>query len=663
MRKQVMLAATVAAMALHAEAARADDAAVLAAKFGALPTIEDISLSPDGRKIAIVTPDAASSGKLVVIDLDAGGIPKAILASPNSNESLAHCGWTTASRLVCTIAITVNTGAQLVGFTRSLAINADGSKLTQLTARSMNQAVGIAQNGGQVIDVDVNGKPGMVLMTRAFVPESSTGSVAVRNRSGLGVEEVNTVTLARKTIESPHEHADFYLTDGHGNVRIMGLFQTGNTGFLSGQFRNSYRTKDSRDWKDLSVVTSADNTSKGFEPQAVDAAKDVVYGFDQDKDGFQVRASMALDGSGKRETVLSRSGVDVDDLMTFGRHGRVVGASYATDRRTTEFFDPELRSLRTALGKALPGNPDISFVDASADENQIIMIAESDTNPGMSYLYDKTTHHLAQILPIRAELDGMTMAEMKPIMFPAGDGTMIPGYLTLPVGSTGKNLPAIVMPHGGPSARDYWGFDWLVQFFAARGFAVLQPNYRGSSGYGSGWYNHNGFKSWRIAISDVNDAGRWLTAQGIAAPGKLAIFGWSYGGYAALQSQVLDADLFKAVVAVAPVTDLDRLKDESINFVNHKIVEQAIGSGAHIADGSPARHADAFKAPVLLFHGDRDQNVGVGESRLMKSRLEAAGKPVQYIEFPGLNHQLPNARARAEMLSTSDAFLRKALGL
>jgi dipeptidyl aminopeptidase/acylaminoacyl peptidase len=219
-----------------------------------------------------------------------------------------------------------------------------------------------------------------------------------------------------------------------------------------------------------------------------------------------------------------------------------------------------------------------------------------------------------------------------------------------------------VLPHGGPSARDEWGFDWLAQFFAARGYAVLQPNYRGSSGYGDAWFGQNGFKAWKTAVGDVNDAGRWLVSQGIADPKKLAIVGWSYGGYAALQSQVLDNSLFKAVVAIAPVTDLDALRDESRNYTNFKAVNEFIGDGPYIAEGSPARHADQFAAPVLLFHGTLDQNVNVEESRLMKSRLEAAHKQVTYHEFAGLDHQLADAAARTSMLVDIDKFLSASLG-
>jgi dipeptidyl aminopeptidase/acylaminoacyl peptidase len=280
----------------------------------------------------------------------------------------------------------------------------------------------------------------------------------------------------------------------------------------------------------------------------------------------------------------------------------------------------------------------------------------------MLYFFDKGTRQLKTVFPLRPELAGRTMGQMTPVTFPAADGTQIPGYLTLPPGSDGKNLPAIVLPHGGPSARDEWGFDWLVQYFVARGYAVLQPNYRGSAGYGTAWFGRNGFQAWRTAIGDVNDAGRWLAAQGIADPKRLTIVGWSYGGYAALQSQVLDHDLYKAVVAIAPVTDLEQLRQDARHYTSYRLVDHFVGQGEHVAQGSPARNADAFTVPVLLVHGTRDQNVDVAQSRLMQARLKERGKSVRYIEFENRDHYIDDVEARTRLLVEVDKFLAGALG-
>jgi dipeptidyl aminopeptidase/acylaminoacyl peptidase len=299
---------------------------------------------------------------------------------------------------------------------------------------------------------------------------------------------------------------------------------------------------------------------------------------------------------------------------------------------------------------------------SSVDEKKLLIWASRDNNPGGFYLYDKTSHELRPLFLSREELDGVKLAEVTPMSFPAADGTKVPGYITYPPGKEGdKGLPAIVMPHGGPDDRDVWGFDWYAQFYANRGFVVLQPNFRGSSGYGDTWYVKNGFHSWPIAIGDVLDAGRWLVSQGIADPSKLAIVGWSYGGYAALQSAVTDSSVFKAVVATAPVTDLNDLKEEFRGWTDFALVANQVGDAARAA--SPAQNADRIKVPVLLFHGQMDHNVAINESRHMDKSLTAAKVPHELVTFDDLDHQLDDSKARAEMLRKSEAFLRKTLNL
>lgn len=651
-----------ASLAGSATSALSQDGRVLAARFGALESVQSVSLSPDGSRISFVAPTADGGSKLMVADLTAGAAPRAILAQRADGQYLHGCRWATNDRLVCRTSTIVNYGGYLIPFNRLFAVDGDGSNATELTASASGRAMDVVTHGGSVIDWDLPEKPSRILITRQFVPQDTAGTNIRTKGEGLGIEEVDVFSKARSIVERPKTDAVGYISDGNGTVRIMVMQPMTLAGVLP-QLTFQFRKPGTREWDPLSKQVMGDaGLVTGFSPEAVDAATNLAYGFDENN-GFKALYTMSLDGTYDKKLVLARNDVDVDDLVQIGRNRRVVGASYATERRHIEYFDPALKKLAASLGKALPGNPDIWIVDASEDENKLLLFAYSDVDPGTFYRYDKTARKLEPILPMRGELAGIAMGQMKPVTFPAADGTLIPGYLTLPPGSTGKNLPAIVMPHGGPEARDEWGFDWLVQYFVARGFAVLQPNFRGSAGYGTAWFQKNGYQSWRVAVGDVNDAGRWLVSQGIADKSKLGIIGWSYGGYAALQSNVLDPELFKAVVAIAPVTDLAKMRDNPELSGGDRIMKLRYGQGPHITEGSPAQNAAAFRAPVLLFHGDKDRNVDIEQSKFMVDRLKGAGKQVELVTFPGLDHGLPNSAARTRMLADSDAFLRRSMGM
>lgn len=657
---KLSIAFALASLSLRGPTLAADGTA--SAAFGAREYIQQVSLSPEGKQVAMVTPNASRGAKLVIVDI-ASGASKTILVSSGDPERLLGCRWSTETRLVCRIYAVMKNAENKVTYTRVLALNNDGGDMKMVTDPGNNRSIGVAQEGGEVIDWSVDASASAVLMTRYYLPEMTTNTRTAREDEGLGVERVDTVSLARRAVEKPYPNAVEYISDGQGMVRILGLRPTrGTSGYAGARTVYLYRQEGKRDWLPLSQVASGPTGGYiGFNPYAVDAKLNIAYGFDG-KDGRQALYKVSLDGSLTKELVLARPDVDITGLVRIGRQDRVVGASFVTDRRQTEFFDPDLRKLGAALSKALPGRV-ITFVDASADETKLLLFAGGDSDPGVYYLFDKTTRKLQDLTAARPQLEAYKLATVKAVTYPAADGTQIPAYLTVPAGSDGKNLPAIVMPHGGPSARDEWGFDWLAQFFAHQGYAVLQPNYRGSAGYGADWFQKNGFQSWRTAIGDVSDGGRWLVKHGIAKPGKLAIVGWSYGGYAALQSSVVDPDLFKAVVAIAPVTDLETLRGEFLNFTNYLQVSAFIGKGPHVTEGSPAQNAAAIKAPVLLFHGDLDANVGIGESRLMERKLKAAGRPVELIEFKGLDHQLDDDTARTQMLGKADDFLRTSLGL
>jgi dipeptidyl aminopeptidase/acylaminoacyl peptidase len=430
--------------------------------------------------------------------------------------------------------------------------------------------------------------------------------------------------------------------------------------------KHVYRLPDDRLWRPLGSYTFDGSTGRGghgMTPLAIDLSANSAFVLDT-HDGRDALYRIALDGSMKRELIFANEKVDVDGVVRLGRAGRVIGASYATDRPVVEYFDPDYKNIHAMLERALPNTPLIDFISASADEQKVVVRAGSDVVPGNWYIYDRASKQLGLVTAERPELVGKALSPVKVITYPAADGTQIPAYLTLPPGvEDPKGLPAIVMPHGGPDHRDKWGFEWQAQYFAHRGFLVLQPNFRGSAGYGEDWFARNGFRSWQVSVGDVCDGARWLLAQGMTDASKLAIFGWSYGGYAALQANVMDPDLFKASVAVAPISDLAALKNQGREYSSSNVQADYIGSGPHIKEGSPAQNPKMFKAPVLIFHGEADMNVEVGQSRRMDRELSAAGKSSELVVYPGLAHDLYDGTARADLLRRSEDFLRASLRL
>lgn len=658
----VLAGAFCLAAPLAAQDTGAEDRRAVAERFGVRSSVLDISLSPSGSKIAWIAPGPNHTEVLNVFDLNSDAGIQRIASNTEIIGDLDQCEWATDTRLVCKIYAMQRTGAGvLLPFDRMFAINSDGTDALSLSQRTSSRALGYNQDGGDIVALDVAGEEGQILITRDWIPEVTINTRLANEKEGLGVDRFDVVDGRRRTIEQPDERASYYLADENGDLRFKARALADGRGILTGERVYMIRAAGESGWDRLEGVTLGGAPIDDYRPIAVDAASNSLYAY-QSVNGFRAVIRIALDDSRKAEVVASRDDVDVASLIRIGRQRRVVGVSYATEKRSVEYFDEELGKLASDLGDALPNHPLVSIAGASADENRLLIIASSDTDPGTVYLYDKGTRQLEVLLAMRDALVDRPMGQMKPITFPAADGTQIPGYLTLPPGSDGKNLPAVVLPHGGPAARDYWGFDWLVQFFAARGYAVLQPNYRGSSGYGEAWFGRNGYQQWDVAIGDVNDAGRWMISEGIADPDKLAIVGWSYGGYAALLSQVVEPELYQAVVAIAPVTDLEILRDEARDYTNFRARDRQLGDGPHIAAGSPQRHAEKFKAPVALFHGTLDVNVGARHSRVMADALKDAGKPVTYVEFDDLQHDLGDNKARIEMLEAIDLFLSESLG-
>lgn len=631
----------------------ADDAAA----FGSRPAVSAPHLSPDGAGVMYITPGPGAKSYAVISDLISGKTA-VITASDGTPDVLRWCDYAALDRAVCRVTANTVQLQDIIGFERLLATDLAGRDQKLLGQPESFYDAGLRQEDARVLDWG-DRTDGTLLMERIYLPEEGKiGTRLVRLKQGLGVDRVDTRSLKAVPVEPPNDVASGFITDGRGNVRVMRVDDADMNGTLSGLVKYLYRTAGSKGWKLL-----ADNAREEdqIQPLAVDATIDSLYAL-RKVGGRYALYAMKLDGSGAETLIASNPQVDIDDVVRIGNGLKVIGYTYSDEKRHTVYFDPEFKALSESLSRALPHLPIVDFVDATPDGRKLLIFAGSDTDPGRYYLFDRDKKTLNEAMLDRPQLEGRTLAQEKPVMVAAPDGVQIPAYLTLPPGRAAKDLPAVVLPHGGPSARDEWGFDWLAQFLAARGYAVLQPEYRGSAGFGEQWQNDNAFKNWRMAMSDIAASARWLGSQGIANPDHIAIVGWSYGGYAALMEAETDPKLYKAVVAIAPVTDLDLLKQESKDFVNSRLVRDFVGSGEDAEAGSPLRHVNLIQAPVLLVHGDLDSNVRFEHSQKMAAALKGAGKEVEFLSYKGLDHQLADSEVRAEMLTHIGQLLDRTIG-
>ena len=632
--------------------------------FGAIEKLRNVQLSPDGAEIGFLAPLKGARTVLMVANLK-DGKQTAQLSDVNSEFLLDRCTWKGTNQLICTLVGNIAGPPQMAGpggrvtVVRTVIVPLDGGKLHEIGQRTSDRSLGYNFHSGTVIDPLVD-DPRHVLMAMNVIPEYSTGTHIAETREGLSVQRVDLANQSKTIVEQPRYDATDYITDGRGNTRVFGSISKDEDGVLNRTQLWHARAKNDRIWRKVGELDLM--TGKGLDVQAVDAGGDWIIGL-KPLDGRQALYRIAADGSGREELLFASDKVDVDGVLQIGKYGRPVAAEYTLDSPEYHYFDPALARLSAGLAHALPDRPIVHVMDESGDGAFKLVYALSANAPGKYYRYDTATHHLEELLATRPELDGRKLGAVRVVSYPAADGVSIPGYLTLPPGTTDTHhLPAILLPHGGPGARDSLGFDWLAQFFASRGYAVLQPNFRGSAGYGDRWFAQNGFQSWRTAIGDVNAGARWLIAQGIADKSRLGIFGWSYGGYAALQANVADPGLYRAAVAVAPVTDLPLLKEEAERYTNEKLTKAYIGDGPHLIEGSPARNAARIIVPVLIFHGDIDYTVDLAQSRRMISALKSAHKVCDLVVYPGLDHQLADGDARADMLRRSAVFFAEHMG-
>ncbi|MFT3830668.1 MAG: S9 family peptidase [Opitutaceae bacterium] len=382
----------------------------------------------------------------------------------------------------------------------------------------------------------------------------------------------------------------------------------------------------------------------------------------------QAIVRIAPDTAKELEVLFEHPEVDVSDLILSRHRKLVTGVSFETDRSHYHFFDEQRARLQADLEKRLPGY-DVVVTSMSRDETKCLVRTYSDKSLGAYYYYDLAGGRFEKLVAVSPWLDEAQMADMQPVRFKARDGLELNGYLTLPKGVPAKNLPLVLNPHGGPWARDSWGFDPEVQFLANRGYAVLQVNFRSSTGFGRKFWEA-GFKQWgRGAMQhDLTDAVQWATGQGIADPKRVAIYGGSYGGYAVLAGLAFTPELYAAGVDYVGPSNLFTLLAsippywEPMRQQMYAMLGDPEKDKDLLTAASPLFSADRIRAPLLVIQGANDPRVKKAEADQIVAALKARGVDVPYLVKDNEGHGFRNEENRFEAYGAMEQFFAKHLG-
>ena len=443
-----------------------------------------------------------------------------------------------------------------------------------------------------------------------------------------------------------------FVTDGNGNPRIGWGTQDLKTFYFA-------RLDGDRDWRKLGATQALSATDQ-LRPIAMTSETNTAYAIGP----FEGRDALwTIDLADKREPqmLFKHPLVDVGEPI-LQTNRRLLGVRYDVERPYVWYADEFQRQLVERLERQYPGRAH-EIVDSSEDKKMLVIQSSSDVDLGTYYLFDPVNVKLQKLGAAYPELDQKTLGTMTNITYKAADGTEIPGYLTVPSGAAKKNLPLIVMPHDGPSSRDSWKFSFLRTFLANRGYAVLQMNYRGSTGFGQKW-QLDGQQDWGgIIYSDIQDATRWAVSEGIADPKRVCIMGWGFGGYEALLGAARNGSAYRCAVSIAGITDLEMYEDHGSMSGEKDLRRAMIGTDREkVKRNSPVANAAQISVPVMLVHGDMDWQVQVDHASAMTRALRKQKKPVKEVIIKGAGHELERKSDRMTLLKEVEEFLAKNLG-
>lgn len=629
--------------------------------FSRLPAMMYPTLSPDGRRLAYIANDGDTSA-LYILDIDSGdrnGIgvdeirPHELIWANNDYlvmiasqaDRFARFGSRNPVDMSAAFSVEATNPGNVVQLMR-------GDRQIHPQSLSLGNVVGIDRRNGDVM-IPAYEAP------RQSGVSSSRGSDAIQNpRNTLWRVEPDGSSVRREMQGLP-EVFDWYV---NGNGEPVGREYYDNE-------RNTYRFHAYRDgdWATLieRVTPVLPTEVVGFFGPGEAVLARYINGY---------RQLQMLDVASGEETadVTGVPGRDVLETYTDPYSNEIVGMGYDDGGMRTAWFDNELQALQEALVNAL-GNESATLTSWSEDRVRFIVRTDNGDATPAFYLFDNAERSLSPLASEYPELEAVSLGNRQPYSFTTRDGTRIPGYVTMPA-TGGSSLPAVLLPHGGPESQDIGGFDYWAHFLASRGYVVIQPNFRGSEGFGLA-HRNAGRGQWGTGITqtDILDAVDNLVEAGTVDADRVCIFGASYGGYAALAGGAFTPGRFACIAAYAPVSNVGLfLGDSEIAYgANSWIASywRQVFGGEISADEreqlnniSPFYHARRFEAPVLMMHGRDDSRVPISQSRRMEDALDDAGVDVTYVELRDADHWLTSQETRNEVLTRLEAFLAEHIG-
>jgi dipeptidyl aminopeptidase/acylaminoacyl peptidase len=610
--------------------------------YGRLPTLSGLTLSPDGKTIAFVQGDEPN--RVVVVEEIGAPKPRSMLRV--KDLKLRSLEWADDTNLIITTSVTT-VPVGLIGrrgeFFTAQYLDTKTNSLHRLlskaiTDRTLNVVAGTPESR------DIDGHT--VLFVPGIYYPDEHGSFGLF-RQDLTSGETRMVSHDGET------HGEDWLVDNTGNiVAESDYFESDQRWVLK-----LYRKGNSSDAIDVSAPIEGPDVQGLSEDGSA-----IIVRLPQTEDVPRYEQVSLRDGT---TSPWQHPGLEPEYLIKDTRTGRVIGAPHPTDASDYVFFENRPDIVWQSVKAAFRDATNVDLITWSKDWSKVIVEVFGPRYGAGYFFVDMTTHQATPIASLYDRVDEVSPRTW--IGYPAADGRMIYAYLTVPMNREAKNLPLVVLPHGGPHARDEPGFDWLSQAIASRGYAVLQPQFRGSDGFGKEllWAGFGEFG--RKMQTDLSDGVHALAAKGLIDPKRVCIVGASYGGYAALAGATLDTGVYRCAVSDAGISDLhellvhwnwphNTLDDRGNRFWDRFLAVQD-PYDPKLDAISPIKHIDGVSIPILLIHGRDDTVVPFSQSEHMAEALKAAGKQVEFVELSGEDHWLSRSATRLQMLQATIRFL------